>query len=698
MEGFHVQNKGNCLDKLGPLSAHRWQWIKKLHILFESDKMVYGAKHASCTHYEATFSHIVDALEKMPVHFQIYLPGKDYSNDFLVVLGDPTSASLYVDQIYWDLVKDEVDYAIDKSLTSGELDRQVGSIGYGYCCNENTTRSKAKNLWGAYEPGLRRDTLEKTLLHHLFMVMTTFVDGVSFPWLAEDNLLPWFDNKSHWRTKLFADTIVEGNKCEAIHLCSSSLDSMCGAHSDDENPHRSNLPMSLLVSVSKRIGRRRFAIIGYGRKSICGSIAEQKTVIPLFQAVIDFLKKVPLHLQTFKRDSFQKGLLHTFSGLDGHGSIACACNLHPQSFHQIYLWHCLQMTDHFGLGFAELLSLQTTFDIMGKSHYLFGVACRLLISSTKVRNDKHTFLREFGGYGVGYYILQLMNCIVPQIPSPPTRFNDYKTMKVPNRKEWDVRCQVKLAAVLHIFGAYPDCPPDADIDKIYKQCLSLLTKADGVGPLTGNHSIGIMAPLGLLPMWMKDHAYIPAKSRYMEWFAKRFDLGKFLTKGKLADAECLQLMRMLQAAIEKQLNIKLSMRALENLMCKTYRSLCQSAVLKEWYDTTFQYMPVVVYEGSKYLIYLNKERVVVGEGPLIKNVPIGKQHVNRQQMVFELEIERKMPTIAKLKIYEPPKQFLEPGVGADTVLDCENITDYYKLPKNDGELVQQARTLLKNRW
>ena len=150
-------------------------------------------------------------------------------------------------------------------------------------------------------------------------------------------------------------------------------------------------------------------------------------------------------------------------------------------------------------------------------------------------------------------------------PLPPCKFNDYKDFKKPAYHEWLESVTRKTSCLLHINKWLSETPSEDQKIAIYKKCLSTLKKpVKGAGTLITNHSMGIMASLGMLPFWIGEYALIPHDSKYMTYFKQKFGWET------LDDDICTSIAMRLMKVIRSENNLILNLRQIENLLCKYY--------------------------------------------------------------------------------------------------------------------------------
>lgn len=97
-------NKNGALEKLGKLAPDQIKYVKRVHIIQESERMAYLARHASGCHYEMYFIDIVSTLEITAVNYKIYWKEKNYSKDFIVLVADRNDIDVIIQRFNFDYV------------------------------------------------------------------------------------------------------------------------------------------------------------------------------------------------------------------------------------------------------------------------------------------------------------------------------------------------------------------------------------------------------------------------------------------------------------------------------------------------------------------------------------------------------------------------------------------------------------------
>ena len=264
-------------------------------------------------------------------------------------------------------------------------------------------------------------------------------------------------------------------------------------------------------------------MIGAMRNSICHTLQEVDNLKPFLDGFLDWLGNLPTEQRQMTPAYLSSGAAKTYTGFSRYDAKVYPCHLDPQSFHQIYKWYVPALAKRFNMSYGEVVSIQTTFDYMAKTHYYFGVVAEAILGAPRGFMDEIIFHNR--GYKIGYYILSLMLNVKGRVNSPPCRFNDYKEFQVGPMDDWIKTCEKKTRVMLHLCHHYVERPEEKDVTSAYKKSLNLLKKTvDGAGPLITNHSVAIMASIGLLPMWYMTTALIPTDSKYMRHFKRTFEL------------------------------------------------------------------------------------------------------------------------------------------------------------------------------
>ena len=338
---------------------------------------------------------------------------------------------------------------------------------------------------------------------------------------------------------------------------------------------------------------------------------------------------MPDGLREYNSSSFAALNRTMFVAIKDFPAWSQSCHLDPQSFYGVYKWYLPALARRFRLTIGEMILVQTTFDCMAKSHYYFGVTAEYLLygEENQIREQLESYYR---GFKFGYFILQMMLCVNKITPNPPSRFNDYKLFVCPDYKSWDEACIKKTKVILTLWKFFDKSPKGRlMVQQKYKLSHELLMKCvNGAGALTVNHSIGILSSVGLLPSWYLKAAVIKADSTYMKHFRKVHYMGNLDNTGM--DRVANHLIR----SINKSLNCCISMRILENVLCKMYRTVCPTANDDHWKDLLMLYQPVIFCnaDDDSWTILHSDGNMEMGKGPLIRCVPWGQEAVNMQHL------------------------------------------------------------------
>ncbi len=378
------------------------------------------------------------------------------------------------------------------------------------------------------------------------------------------------------------------------------------------------LLLCVVVLSQTAADKTRSCVIGAMRKSICDSLRTLQKEEAFISSVIGRLKQMPDASREYNATSLESLEPTSFVGIKDFPALSYNCHLDPQSFYGIYKWYLPALARHFRLSFGEIISVQTTFDCMAKSHYHFAVVAEYLVYGPQRVFD--TVFHQYRGFSFGYFILQMMLCVSKVVSNPPSRFNDYKTFNdCPDYSSWEEACTNKTKIILLLWRYSQDSP------KSYKLSHDLLMKCvHGAGALTINHSIGILSSVGLLPSWYLKSAIIKADSTYMKYFQNAYYMGH------LDNAGIDRVANHLKRAIKKSLNYCISTRILENLLCKIYRMVSPTANDVQWKDLYMLYQPVIFCNvNNNDWIILHKDGTInTGNEPLICGVPWGDGIMN----------------------------------------------------------------------
>ena len=639
MESFFENDVSSRLEKLGPLHPSRLsKYVKKIHILMESKHCGYIVKHASGCHYEVQFAEVVTALEKHPCQYNIYYPSTNYSNDFLHIVADPRDICKYTNEVDWSGVNDRLTIADPNSV------RQKHSAGYGFTGGQCNTYQDTINQVGVSEPRLRANTNE-TKIQELFLLMTRFSRNHKPKWLPK-NVALWSDLKHPQRTENFAEKIVTGNAIESLYFGKTNDLHPCGCHTDGMNPSRFTPSLSA-VSVLSYVTANgdRISLIGTMRLAVDHSL---QSVSQVDQVMTDIQKYITSLRPCKRKLSFETFEPYKFEPLCGYSSSWGTCPIDPFSFTQVYLYYVPLIAQKYNLSFLEIISVQTSFDYFAKSPYYFGCSAKMILSNSC---DKKMF--RLSGAAFGYVFLRLMEAVLNMTDGKtPSRFSDYRDadLRFPkNYEEFHESVYKKVKLCLHVQSAFPLEPSDPT--NSYKKVLNYFLKTvRGAGHLTCNHSLGMMACLGLMPKWIVNQCHIPKTSKYIKSIFKKYELGE------ITDSNISKFQHRVERFLRHCCNMEPTPRLIENLLCKFYRNYNKSSSDIIWKDCLMSNQDTIfsIANDSKVTIIHRDTKLTQNtQLPLILSFPFGQDTSNLAGLVQAIRLNtKKMPKLEKLFSYE----------------------------------------------
>ena len=271
-------------------------------------------------------------------------------------------------------------------------------------------------------------------------------------------------------------------------------------------------------------------------------------------------------------------------------------------------------------------------------------------------------------------------------PLPPCKFNDYKDFKKPTYHDWFESVTRKTSCLLHINKWLSETPSEDQKIAIYKKCLSTLKKpVKGAGTLITNHSMGIMASLGMLPFWIGEYALIPHDSKYMTYFKQKFGWET------LDDDTCTSIAMHLMKVIRSENNLILNLRQMENLLCKYYRHVAPTSSDSKWYEMMMLFQPKIAIYGEQVTISSSDGKLHHGNGSLIKLFPYRKDAVSIIEFVNRIgvEVTKNLPVEKKLFGYRLPSDLIY-NVNATKVVTA------YEPPLPDRAVGKNLMHIIRN--
>ena len=103
------------------------------------------------------------------------------------------------------------------------------------------------------------------------------------------------------------------------------------------------------------------------------------------QDVVAYIIGLEYHIQHYNSNSSTKLNPTIYNGIDNIKCVSTTCHLDPQSFFQVYNYYIPLIAVKFNLSYSEIVSFQSTFDAMSKTHYYFGSVAEFTINAEKVQ-------------------------------------------------------------------------------------------------------------------------------------------------------------------------------------------------------------------------------------------------------------------------------------------------------------------------
>jgi len=225
---------------------------------------------------------------------------------------------------------------------------------------------------------------------------------------------------------------------------------------------------------------------------------------------------------------------------------------------------------------------------MAKTHYYFGAVAEFIINAEK--NWISSIIDHHRGFRIGFLFLSVMKEIQSSLTNqPPVRFNDYKLFECQNYNMWETSMKKKVLIALHTQHFYNKPQTYNENIKSYRKVLSMFTKCmKGAGDLTLHHSIGIMSCIGIIPKWIFNYASIQPSSRYMKYFQEKYDIKDLKLE------KCINISNRIINTLSSKHNVKMSLRTLENVLCKYYRETSKTNSQLPWRDIRMLHQDQVI--------------------------------------------------------------------------------------------------------
>jgi hypothetical protein len=198
-ESFDAANGSLQLDNLGLFSTERWsRHIKCIHCIFpNSDRgQVYIVRTGDGTHYQGLFQDFLHALESDPgfTPVYIYYPGRDYSNQFLVILNERHTLAPFLSSVDWPTIRVCIKLLLTTKTdtTMSSVNRQTRPfVDLGYTSSMCTSRRKS--VTGVLKPLMKPGTNNDPDVIGCFRILSAIVRTTKIPWLEQKGLEAFID-------------------------------------------------------------------------------------------------------------------------------------------------------------------------------------------------------------------------------------------------------------------------------------------------------------------------------------------------------------------------------------------------------------------------------------------------------------------------------------------------------------------------
>ena len=605
----------------------------------------------------------------------------------------PNSIGKWSNQIDWDFVKNSL-----KCNGSKDNKRnQQKSTGYGFSSSINMSRKNITNLIGVAEPRKREQTYKNIQVCNHFKILSKFGRSCDPVWLENTKIGLWEDPEYKDRQKQFASQLVPDgeNFLESHYNACSNPNEPLGSHTDKHNPVVGKTSLSPVVVISRTCkDNTRYAVVGAMRKSICDVIKSIHQREDFINDVVTYVTNLGTDEQHYTFDSISKLEPCIYTGIDGVKSNTTLCHLDPQSFYQIYLYFIPLLAVRFNLSYGEIVSVQTTFEVLAKSHYYFGLVSQfMLIADEQWITD---IMSHHRGYRFGFFFLNIMTSIESShsAKQPPVRFNDYREFQCPSYDTWKNTLDRKIFICLGAQHDYNIQPKQKDDISAYRKVMNLLKECmKGAGDLTIHHSMGIMSLLEIIPRWFYDYAVISPTSRYMKYFREKYYIEDYNSD------KCLKTMMNILHVLKENHMINMSLRTLENVLCKYYRICDNCQKSKKWRDMIMDDQPQIIVHEKGWSVGTKKQNRFYTNSIISKVMCSSKEHVVISEIYHQMNFGSDPVLNIKTKSYNKIPRHIRVGCGLSEFPTKSRMVQHFKscitdIPSVKNFIVQSQMELI----
>lgn len=475
---------------------------------------VYFASRLDIPHYHvaakdlSSYLDAIAALKRKDLVVQIR-KNQDYEGPFLNVFNTLTRAmeKIAKKMPLKDLAETVLKAPTDKSRGNKRID-----VGFASDLN-----SKRNDEWGGVAvPNPLADN-GPTIFKQALQGMTQMTDEACQPELKGKVFVDAL------RQRLFAGTLADGNRIEALRVALTNADNLVTIHVDNNNDVSENFQgvinysCWLLLSDGKWY---RLSLIGYSRKSAAGSIRRRDLYKPLVDRIVAFYHALP------DERKFITPSLLDFTSHDATSDDP-AKRLKPHAdkcvFYGIYIDCIACLHEKFDFSVWHLLALLTN-TVLSESPDFFVVATEYYLSLT---GEAHDLVKEMDDLGFACDFYDRV------FDDKEQRHREHaKTPGQRHQPHYNTR-QPRSVVVASIRNFYRLYQASSHLDSklasdahFYARAVANLgqsyekTGVYGAGSLTAQHLVHIAVLCGFLPKEFMLHAEIGESSNSYTYLAQ----------------------------------------------------------------------------------------------------------------------------------------------------------------------------------
>ena len=515
----------------------RWK-LMDLHIVFPNrDGQICVPVSGEYPHYQVHFCGVTNAIHHYnqfhksdPIRVSVYYADKNYSNKILYIDNDCKKTTDLVLTPGLLHLLDEEDSA-DKKY-HGCVRRQKLYRDFGITSNVCTSRDSSTT--GVSEPMLKPNStnwfviaLNKEMTKLCSTMKHKGLEIGNFPFDCDDpnNQVAVFLKKKHDGIEGIG---VPGTR---IALTGNSSEDMVACHSDNQNSRKPNHALTVSVSKLTMVNgkEKRFAAIGYGRKSIDDLEVRRDTHHQYSDVLVQEYKNLPSSFRKVSNRHIRSHPDLTTSRDFGLRVSYMPCHSDPLLASSVVIDGILRLNKALSLTCPERVAIAKAVHVFPECHCQFAIAVHAFVAYRNLI-DPEIFRYKFNiGYLFAMFMVEIDTVLKDNNITPKKKYNFYgskaeRKISVRGGKDEPRKSNgfikdssaITLIALRSRFDKSTEGKPKnptlclKKYESTRKEITKFLSNVDILG---GNHLMKVFAIIGIVPFWMIDYIHVNAKGK-----------------------------------------------------------------------------------------------------------------------------------------------------------------------------------------